>query len=96
MCVEQAGRDTLADMGDFIDRWLNRDLHRMLHPPRLHPKMRERMWKPGQSGNPSGMNSIVQAARERREPPNGDVSTRRLAPRACGERGGASSTASWS
>jgi hypothetical protein len=54
-------------MGDFIDRWLNRDLHRILHPPRLHPKMRERMWKPGQSGNSTGMNSIVQAARERRE-----------------------------
>ena len=25
------------------------------------------MWKPGQSGNPTGMNEIVQAARERAE-----------------------------
>jgi hypothetical protein len=42
-------------------------LHEMLHPPRLHPAMRERMWKPGQSGNPTGMNEIVRAARERAE-----------------------------
>jgi hypothetical protein len=44
----------------------NRALHKMLHPPRLHPAMRERMWKPGQSGNPTGMN-MIEAARERRE-----------------------------
>lgn len=44
----------------------NRALHEMIQPPRLHPAMRERMWKPGQSGNPTGMN-MIKAARERRE-----------------------------
>jgi hypothetical protein len=52
---------------------------------RLHPTMRERMWKPGESGNPSGMNEAVQLARERVEraterrknPSPGAVRTRR-------------------
>jgi hypothetical protein len=34
--------------------------------PRLHPAMRERMWKPGQSGNPSGVSrAYAEAMRER-------------------------------
>jgi hypothetical protein len=45
----------------------NRMLHEMLHPPRLHPAMRERMWVKGQSGNPSGMNEVTRLARERAE-----------------------------
>ena len=32
-------------------------------PPRLHPAMRARMWKPGQSGNPSGVSRAYAEAR---------------------------------
>jgi hypothetical protein len=51
-------------------------------PPRLHPAMRARMWKPGESGNPSGVSkAYAEAVREmstqRIEPSPGARRTRR-------------------
>jgi hypothetical protein len=45
-------------------------IRRKRRQPRLHPAMRERMWKLGQSGNPSGVSkAYAEAIRERsREP----------------------------
>jgi hypothetical protein len=38
--------------------------------PQLHPAMRERMWKPGQSGNPSGVSkAYLEEMRERASQP---------------------------
>jgi hypothetical protein len=41
-------------------------VRRKRRQPQLHPAMRERMWKPGQSGNPSGVSkAYAEAMRER-------------------------------
>jgi hypothetical protein len=37
--------------------------------PRLHPAMRARMWRPGQSGNPLGRKAYTEAMRETSEQP---------------------------
>ena len=37
-------------------------VRRKRRKPQLHPAMRERMWKPGQSGNPSGVSKAYAEA----------------------------------